>query len=105
MLYAINRYLEDNGLPQNEGFLLRDKGDGCFIAEWDVDIDKPSQDIIDFYLKEEQAKLEDAIKQKEKIKAYEAMGWVDPYALVEDILERGLDAIKQDREAIKDRFK
>lgn len=39
----------------------------------------------------------------ERRKEYEQKGWQSPFDLIEDILERGTDAVKADRLAIKSR--
>lgn len=54
--------------------------------------------------------LEESIYQAELMKtqwisnrqnAYESKGWHSPYDLIDDILKRGLEAVKSDREKIK----
>lgn len=44
---TINKYLEDNALPPDEGYLLKDSGSGNFIAEWDLGIDEPTTEQLD----------------------------------------------------------
>lgn len=43
-------------------------------------------------------------KIQKRVMEYEKKGWSDPYSLIDDILERGIDAVKKDREDIKKRF-
>jgi len=45
---TINKYLEDNTLPPNEGYLLKDIGSGNFIAEWGLEIDEPTTEQLKF---------------------------------------------------------
>lgn len=40
-------------------------------------------------------------KKEKKIEAYLLNGWIDAFALIDDILDRGLEAVKQDRDKIK----
>ena len=40
---TINQYLEDNALPPDEGYLLKDAGAGVFIAVWDLAIPEPTE--------------------------------------------------------------
>lgn len=44
---TINKYLEDNSLPPNDGYLLKDAGEGVFIAEWDLEIDEPTTEQLE----------------------------------------------------------
>ena len=46
---TVNRYLEDNGLPPDKGYLLKDAGEGAFIAEWNIGIPKPSTEQLNVY--------------------------------------------------------
>lgn len=40
---TVNKYLSDNDKPINTGYLLKDSGDGNFIARWSVDgLDQPT---------------------------------------------------------------
>ena len=44
----IEKYLGDNGL--SGGYLLKDKGQGNFIARWDHDIPVPTEEDLDIYV-------------------------------------------------------
>lgn len=33
---TVNRYLSNNGKPENQGYLLKDAGSGNFISDWSV---------------------------------------------------------------------
>lgn len=46
-VHTINRYLKNNGLDPDKGYLLKDKGDGVFIARWDLGISEPTTSEID----------------------------------------------------------
>lgn len=46
----INKYLEDNGKNEDIGYLLKDSGQGNFIAEWKVEgLDKPTENTLKKY--------------------------------------------------------
>lgn len=49
---TINRYLKDHDLPADDGYLLKDAGEGVFIAKWDLDIPKPTISQMNSYAAE-----------------------------------------------------
>ena len=44
----LDKYLEANG--KTGGYLLKDKGQGNFIARWDHDIPVPTEEDLDIYV-------------------------------------------------------
>jgi len=49
---GINNWLIDKGYPANDGYLLKDSGEGNYIAEWNLDIPQPDISEIEEYEKE-----------------------------------------------------
>lgn len=57
------------------------------------------KEIEEIERNQEEIKLLD--KKQERIKAYKEAGWHDAFDLIDDILEYGLDVIKEKRNKIK----
>jgi hypothetical protein len=72
---TINRYLTDNDRKPNEGYLLRDKGSGSYIAEWNIKgLPKPTRTVLKPYstIVENERALE-AVRSKRK-RSYKPIG-------------------------------
>jgi hypothetical protein len=49
-VHHINKYLEENDRQKNVGFLIKDKGEGSFIAKWEVDgLPEPTIEQLSLY--------------------------------------------------------
>ena len=57
---TINKYLEANNLPADKGYLLKDKGEGNFIAKWDAEVKRPTDAQLAGYV--EAVERDEALK-------------------------------------------
>lgn len=73
---TINHYLKQNGKPENKGYLLKDAGQGNFIARWDFeDLERPTKKDLEQALaaiEQERSVQEKKAKDRIKREAYQA---------------------------------
>lgn len=77
---TINKYLKLNGLPENEGYSLRDKGNGNVIHSWVLDLPKPKKQELSALYAEFLAEKEDENINIKRINEYPPLGdFADAY--------------------------
>ena len=52
-------------------------------------------------MSEWQGTLQSIQRQVRRKEAFDAKGWTDPFELIDDILKRGIDAVKTDRDIVE----
>lgn len=69
-------------------------------------VDLTEQEISDLQAYQTTVDAEIAAEQWKinRMNAYKALGWNDEFDLMDDILKRGIDAVKADRDAIKTQY-
>lgn len=72
-VHTVNAYLEDNSLPIDIGYVLKDDGEGEFISQWDLLIPQPTAlDLEPYHVQIQKEKL------AEKLKIYRDSYWQIP---------------------------